>query len=100
MELEGDLNCVFYPGGRGPFIGATLGVVGVRAAEEEDPGLGPLGTCREPVAAAVAAAVVPAAPNSSGWFEDPLADAWEEPSDAGHSLSSLGEELLEEAGEK
>lgn len=56
---------LFYPGGKGPFIGATLGVVGVRAAEEEVAGLGPLDTCREPAAAAVPAAV-PAAPSSSG----------------------------------
>lgn len=92
-ELQGHLWC-FYPGGRGPFIGVTLGVVGVRVAEEEVPGLWPLVICREPAAAAAAA------PSSSGWFEHPLADAWEEPSDAGHSLSSLGEELLEEAGER
>lgn len=52
----------FYPGGRGPFIGVTLGVVGVRVAEEEVPGLGPLVICREPAAAAAAAA----APSSSG----------------------------------
>lgn len=56
----------FYPGGKGPFIGATLGVVGVRAAEEEVAGLGPLDTCREPAAAAVPAAVPAAALSSSG----------------------------------
>lgn len=58
VELQSHLWC-FYPGGRGPFIGVTLGVVGVRVAEEEVPGLGPLVICKEPAAAA-------AAPSSSG----------------------------------
>ncbi len=84
---------LFYPGGKGPlFMGAILGVV-ARAAEAEVPGLGALAICEEP-------AVAVPVPESSCWFEHPLADAWEEPSEAGPSLSSLGEELLEEAGER
>lgn len=71
-------------------MGAILGVV-ARAAEADTPGLGPLAICPE-------AAVTAPAPKSSCWFEPPLADAWEEPSEARPSLSSLGEELLEEAG--
>ena len=89
-------------------MGAILGVVVGTAAVAEVPGLGPLAVCEEPAAAAVAAAAAAAAataaaaapvPESSCWFEHPLAEAWEEPSEAGPSLSSLGEELLEEAGE-
>lgn len=85
---------LFYPGGKGPLLmGVILGVVVARAAEADAPGFGPLAVCEGPAVAAPA-------PESSCWFEHPLADAWEEPSEAGPSLSSLGEELLEEAGER
>lgn len=74
-------------------MGVILGVGAARAAEPDAPGMGPLAVCEEAVVAAPA-------PESSCWFEHPLADAWEEPSEAGPSLSSLGEELLEEPGER
>lgn len=81
----------FYPGGKGPLItGVTLGVVVAGVAEAVAPGLGTLAVCEELDAGALAL-------DSSCWSEHPLADAWEEPSEAGPSLSSLGEELLEEA---
>lgn len=73
------------------FTGVTLGVAAGTAAEADVPGLGPDAVCEEPAVAA---------PASSCWSEQPLADTWEEPSEAGASLSSLGEELLEEAGER
>lgn len=65
------------PGGRGPLVtGVTLGVV-------------PLAVCEGPAAA----------PVKVSWGSGPpLAEAWEEPSGAGASLTSLGQELLEEAG--
>lgn len=59
-------------------------------AEEAGPDFGPAAACEEPDAAA-------ATPESSCWLEPLVADAWEDPSEAGPSLSSLGEELLEEA---
>lgn len=82
----------FYPGGKGTlFIGVILGFVVARAAEAKVPGFGPLAVCEGPPVAAPV-------PESSCWFEHPLAEAWDEPSEAGPSLSSLGEELLEDAG--
>lgn len=81
-----------YPGGKGPvFTGVTLGVAAATAVEADVPGLGLDAVCEEPAATAVV---------SSCWSEQPLADTWEEPSEAGASLSSLGEELLEEAGDR
>lgn len=59
-------------------------------------GWGPFAVCEETAACEVAVA----AADSSCWSEPPLADAWEDPSEAGASLSSLGEELLEEAAER
>lgn len=61
-------------------------------AEEAGPDFGPVAACKEPDAAA---AVEP-----SCWLEPLVADAWEDPSEAGPSLSSLGEELLEEAEDR
>lgn len=60
-------------------------------AEEAGPDFGPVAACAEPDAAAAAT------PEPSCWLEPLVADAWEDPSEAGLSLSSLGEELLEEA---
>lgn len=59
--------------------------------EEVGPDLGPA-ACEEPAAPAAAAT-----PELSCWLEPLVANAWEDPSEAGPSLSSLGEELLEEA---
>lgn len=81
--------CANYPGGKGP---AVMGVIlaGAGAAEADAAGLGPSAVCDGPPAAAAAPAL-----DSSCGSEHPLADAWEEPSEGGPSLSSLGEELLE-----
>lgn len=77
-------------------MGVALGVAGAMATGAEVPLFGPLAVC-EGAAATVAAA--PATAEASGGSEPPLAEAWEEPSEAGASLTSLGEELLEEAGQ-
>lgn len=83
-----------YPGGKGPlFMGVILGA-GV-ATDTEEVGPGPA-ACEEPAAPAVATAAA-ATPELSCWLEPLDANAWEDPSEAGPSLSSLGEELLEEA---
>ena len=81
-----------YPGAKGPLLmGVTLGVAAATGGGAVASGLGP---------DAVGGELAVAAPESSCWSEPPLADTWEEPSEAGASLSSLGEELLEEAVER
>lgn len=86
---------ITYPGGKGPlFMGVILGAGVTTDAEEAGSDLGPVAACEEPAAAAAAA--VAETPGSSWWLEPPAADAREDPSEAGPSVSSLGEELLEE----
>lgn len=72
-------------------MGVILGAGVATDSEEAGPDLGPVVACEEPAAAAAAEM-----PRSSCWLEPPVADAREDPSEAGPSLSSLGEELLEE----
>lgn len=76
-------------------MGVILGAGVTTDAEEAGPDLGPVAACEEPAAASAAAAVAEM-PGSSCWLEPPAADAREDPSEAGPSVSSLGEELLEE----
>lgn len=79
-----------YPGGKGPLFMGVIRGAGV-ATDTEEVGPGPA-ACEEPAAPAAAAT-----PELSCWLEPLAANAWEDPSEAGPSLSSLGEELLEEA---
>lgn len=82
-------------------IGAILGVGVATDTEEAGPDFGTVAACDEHAAAATAAAAAARPrPESSSWLVAPAADDRGTPSEAGSSLRSLGEELLDEAKDR